>query len=354
MNQRRAYIATAAVGCLVGLGLGCAREPVPTPAERLQAAGEHAGRLLTQARQATNAGRYAVALDLADSLISMAPGLPEAHYQRGYVLLELYQLQAADEALEQAVTLDPYYRGGWYKRGHVAFEQGRYREAIRRYQRQRQAIESSPGVLRAYYRQTDETALPQTWLQIGRVYQLLQRPDSARGAYEEVLRLDTTHAQASAWLADLYDVEGRTQEALTHARRAWRHGKGNPDFGYQLGTLLFKSGRPQEALPLFEQAVAAQPWKPGVHYNLGRTLIALGRLEEGRRHLAVTDQLQVLDQEIDQARAAAARFPEDPARWRVLADLLGRAGRRDEQQRARFVARALVQQADEQTPSAAH
>lgn len=352
MNKRRASLSAAVVGCLLWMAPGCAREPVRTPAERLQAAGEQAVELLAQTRQATNAGQYVEALGFVDRLLSVAPELPEAHYRHGHILMELYQLEAADAAYAQAVALDPYHRGGWYKRGHVAFEQGQYREAIRRYQRQREVIESSPEKLRQYHRQTDETALPQAWLQIGRAYQLLQRPDSARWAYEEVLALDTTHAQASAWLAGLYDEQGRTQEALMHARRAWRHGKGNPDFGYQLGTLLFKNGSLQEALLLLTHTAAAQPWRPGVHYNLGRILMALGRTEEGQRHLAVTDQWQELDQEIDQARAAAARFPNDPARWRVLADLLGRAGRRDEQQQTLAVARAVAQNAEEQTPSA--
>jgi tetratricopeptide (TPR) repeat protein len=327
---------------------------VPTPAERLQAAGEEAARLLAEARQATREQRYTEAIAWVDSLIVVATGLPAAHYQRGQILMELYQLQAADSAFQQTMALDPYHWGGWYKRGHVAFEQGQYREAIRRYQRQRDVILASPEELHAYYRRAGEAALPQTWLQIGRAYELLHLPDSARYAYEEVLALDSIHVQAHAWLAGLYAEEGRTQKALTHARQAWRHGNGNPDVAYQLGSLLFENGNLEEALPLFEHVAAAQPWKPGVHYNLGRILIALGRTEEGQRHLAITDQLQDLDQEIDQARAAAAQFPNEPARWRVLAGLLGHAGRRKQQQQALAVARAVAQNADEEPRSAPH
>ncbi len=354
MNRQRAFVVAGVVGGLLGLlaAQGCAREPVRTPAEQLQAAGIEAGQLLSMARQATNAGQYAVALEIVDSLVSVAPGLAEAHNQRGHVLMQLYQLEAAEEAFAQAVTLDPYHRGAWYQRGHVAFEQGQYREAIRRYQQQREKIESSPEKLREYHRQTDATALPQTWLQIGRAYELLQRQDSARWAYEKVLALDTTHAQARAWIAGLYDEEGHLEEALAHMRRAWQYGNENPEFAYQLGTLLFKNGDLQEALPLFEYSVTAQPWHAGAHYNLGRTLMALGRAEEGQQHLALTDQLQDLDQEIDQARAAAARFPNDPARWRAVAEWLGRAGRRAEQQQALAVARAVAQNAPEPTQPA--
>ena len=320
---------------------GCVREPVPTPDERLQAAGVHAAGLLTQARQATNAGDYTSAFVLVDSLIRVTPDLPDAYFQRGYLLMQLYQLEAAQEAFREVVALDPYHRGGWYHQGHVFFEQGRYREAIRLYHRQTEVILSSPKELREYHRDTDETALPQAWLQIGRAYELLQRPDSARWAYDKVLALDSVHAQANAWMAGLQDEAGRTGEALDHARRAWLKGQDNPDFAYLFGRLLLKNGQPDEALPLFEYAAARQPWTPGIHYNLGRTLLALGRQEQGQHHLAVTDQLQELDQQIDMARAGIARYPDDVARWRALAALLENAGRRVELQRVYAVVRAL-------------
>jgi len=355
MSERRAHINRRALkGLLFMLVVfGCTREQVTTPDERLQAAGEHAAGLLTQARQATNAGNYTKAFGLVDSLIRAAPDLPDAYYQRGYLLMQLYQLEAAQEAFREVVALDPYHRGGWYHQGHVFFEQGRYREAIRLYHHQKEVILSSPKALRAYHRRADETALPQTWLQIGRAYELLQRPDSARWAYEKVLALDSTHAQANAWIAGLYDEEGRTQEALASLRRAWLKGQDNPDFAYQFGRLLLKNGQLQEALPLFNYAAARQPWMPGVYYNLGRTLIALGRREEGERHLAVTDQLQELDQQIDMVRAGIARYPDNVARWRELADLLENAGRRVEGQQVREVVRTLTQYVDEEVPSAA-
>ena len=351
MSERRAHVSRRVLpGLLFMLVVfGCTREQVTTPDERLQAAGVHAAGLLVEARQATNAGHYTQAFALVDSLLRVAPDLPDAYFQRGHLLMQLYQLDAAQEAFREVVALDPYHRGGWYHQGHAFFEQGRYREAIRLYHHQREVILSSPKVLREYHRQTDETALPQSWLQIGRAYELLQRPDSARWAYEEALGLDSTHAQANAWLAGLYDEEERTQEALAHLRRAWRHGQDNPHFAYQLGLLLLKNGQLQEALPLFEHAAASQPWTPGIHYNLGRTLIALGRREQGEHHLAVTDQLQELDQQIDMARAGIARYPDDVARWRELADLLENAGRRAERQQVRAVVRTL----DEDVQSAA-
>lgn len=350
MNARCGNIRAVAGGCLLCLSMvaGCLREPVQTPYQQLEAAGEQVVEQLVKARRALGDGNYTRALGMLDSLLLNIPDLPEAHYLRGEILLQLYKLDEADAAFKETVTHDPYHRGGWYKRGHVAIEKGQYHQAISMYRRQQEAVLSSPDELRTYYEDEDASVLTLTWMQIGRSYELLQVADSARWAYEEALALDSTQAQANAWLANLYDEEGQTDEALHYMRRALHYDSGNPDFAYQLGTLLFENGNLEESLPLLEHVIAVQPWNPGAHYNLGRALIALGREEEGRPYLALTEKLQNLDQEIDLARAAAASYPNDPARWQKLANLLGYAGRREEQRQALAVARAVAQHADAQ------
>ena len=312
MKRRRVHRLVMLASAVLALTGGCAREPAPTPAERLQAVGEQAMSLLVQGREERADGRYAEALALADSLVDMVPDLPEAHALRGFILMHLYQLEAADEAFERTVALDPYHRSGWYQRGHVAFEKGEYREAIRRYALQRETVLSSPEHLRAFYRKMDEIVLPQTWLQVGRAYELLHRPDSASWAYEEVLALDTTHAQAHAWLADLHDEAGSAKEALFHAQQAWRYGEENTEFAYRLGMLLFGNGDFQEALHFLEYAANARPYDAGARYNIGRVLRALGREEEAGSYLEATEALQYLDQEIEQARAAGCSLSGRP------------------------------------------
>ena len=292
-----------------------------------------------EAREEEAAGRYAEALALADSLLDRAPDLPEAHMLLGSILMRTYQLAAADEAFARAVALDPYLRAGWFQRGHVAFEEGQYSEAIRRYRLQREAILSSPEHVRTFHRRTDAVVLSQAWAQTGRTYELLYLPDSAAWAYREALAHDSTNAQVHAWLAELYDEEGRTEAALPHARKAWGYDQENADFAYRLGALLLKTGDAERALPFLERAAYAKPYESPFRYNYGRALIALGHVEEGQRHVDATEALQDLDNEIGLARAAAARYPDDPARWRALASWLALAERHAEQQQALAVAR---------------
>ncbi len=320
---------------------GCGAPP-ETPAERLQAADEEVRRLLVEARAEEAAGRYPEALALTDRLLGRAPDLPEAYLLMGSIRMRTYQLAPADEAFARAVALDPYLRDGWFWRGHVAFEEGRYSEAIRRYRLQREAIASSPASVRAFYRRTDAAALSRVWAQTGRAYELLNLPDSAAWAYGEALAHDSAHAQVHAWLAELYDEAGRTEEALPHARAAWAQDGEQADFAYRLGALLLKTGDAARALPLLERAAREKPWESSFRYNYGRALIALGRLEEGQRHVDATEALEELDNQIGMARAAAAYYPDDPARWRALARWFAQAGRETERRQALEIARAAA------------
>jgi tetratricopeptide (TPR) repeat protein len=164
-------------------------------------------------------------------------------------------------------------------------------------------------------------------------------------AYERVIGIDSTHGQAYAWLSEIYEDGGDLEGALRLARRAWDLDRSNVELGYEVGALLFKNGEVDEALPLLAWAASSQPWHAGAHYNLGRVLMVLGRIEEGQRHLDATEFLQDVEKEIGQARAAAALYPDDPARWRQVADLLGLVGRREEQQEALTIARAVAERA---------
>ncbi len=330
-------------GCFAAwLALAGCGAPAQTPAERLQAADEDVRRLLVDAREEEAAGRYPEALALTDSLLSRAPDLPEAYMLLGSVRMRTYQLALADEAFARAMALDPYLRDGWFRRGHVAFEEGRYSEAIRRYRLQREVILSSPEPVRAFYRRTDAAVLSRAWTQTGRTYELLNLPDSAAWAYREALARDSTHAQAHAWLAELHDEAGRTEEALSHARAAWEQDREQVDFAYRLGALLLKTGDAERALPLLERAAYAKPYESSFRYNYGRALIALGRLEEGQRHVDATEALEDLDNQIGMARAAAAYYPDDPARWRALANWFAQAGREAERRQALEIARAAT------------
>lgn len=312
--------------------VGCASEPAPPPDPRGMA-------LLGQARQAYSQGAYADALALADSAAPFLPHRPEVPFLRGLVLAELYDYPASDAAYQQALARDPAYRSVRYNRGHNAFLQSAYREALRHYRDEEQLLRNA--LKQAPQTPTDRQALAAVLVQIGRTYARLTRADSARLAYDQALVVDSTNAQGYAWLAELDQEEGHLDAALANARRALAHAPRHPDYLLLVGTLLVQQGQPAEALPYLEQAVRARPWERSAHYNLWRALVATGQPEAAARHLARADTLESLRSQIALAHRSLLQNPQDTLRWENYAYLLYQAGREAESRQALNVLRFL-------------
>ena len=312
---------------------GCRSERVTPPVD-VPAVDPEAAPYLAEMQRAMRGGDFRTALALSDSALRQAPDLATAYFLRGNVFTELSQLDSAQAAYERVLALDPYYRGAWFKLGNNAFLQGQYRAAITRYERERETMATSPERVKAHYRNIDREALPAVVLQRGRAYQLLGEADSARAAYRAALDLDSTSANAHAWLSELLEAEGAYDEALAHARAAFAQAPGEVDYQYRLGSLLFKTGQAEEAVPYLERVLRQRPSHEGANYNLAQALMRLGQAEAAQRYLDRADTLQALQAEIAQAQAAAYQAPDRPDRWTDLAGLMLRAGRPDEAQRA--------------------
>lgn len=289
---------------------------------------------VAEMQRAIGRRHFRAALAFADSALRRTPGLATVHFLRGNVFTELSQLDSARAAYRRVLALDPYYRGAWFKLGNNAFLQGQYREAVERYEREREVMTGSPERVKAYYRNVDREALPVVVLQKGRSYQLLGEADSARAAYRRALALDSTSANAHAWLSELLEEEGEYGEALAHARYAFAREPGNVDYQYRVGSLLFKTGATEEAAPYLQAVLRQRPWHEGANYNLGQALMRLGEAEAAQRFLDRADTLQALQSGIAQAQAAAYQDPNRPDRWTELAGLMLQARRYEEARRA--------------------
>lgn len=309
------------------LAAGCrAEQPAYAPVTDVP---PRAVRFLDAAQAARATSDFATALALADSAVAVAPGWPAGFFRRGDLLTDLNQFAAADSDFVRVLALDPHYRGAWFKRGHLAVLQGRYEQAVAHYERERSLIEAGSGASH-FYADVDRTALPNVLLQLGRANVLLGQPDAARRAYRASLDADSTRAQAWAWLAELDEEAGEQQAALAHFQRALTLEPFNLDYRYEVGRLLGGMDRAEEGLPLLGSVVRSQPWHAGATYNLGRVLLRLGEAAQARPLLARADTLQILQQEIDQALAAAYQQPSNPYRWMELGGLYIRSGRYDE------------------------
>lgn len=277
--------------------------------------------MLVQSQQALQQGVLRKALALADSVVERAPRLPDAHFQRGRVLSDLKRFDEAETAYREVLALDPSYQGVWFNLGNNAYRRQNFEEALQYFQNEREQHPSAD-----------------TFVEIGKSYGAIGKPDSAEQAYRQALEGDSTHAAAHARLGQLYEEEGDLESALPHSRKALELEPDNVNYRYVVGTQLFQLNRHEEAVEHLRAVLDARPWHQGAHYNLGQALIRLGRQDEGERYLTEADSLEERQREIERLESVAQDEPEAPERWTRLGDAYREAGRLSDAREAYSVA----------------
>jgi len=135
-------------------------------------------------------------------------------------------------------------------------------------------------------------------LNLGGVYQELERPADVVVAFDRVVRLEPEWT--GGWLnrsGALLDM-GMTEAAVDDARRAVELDPTNGSSLNMLCWTLIQDGRAATALPLCEQAVAAEPDIGAIVHSHASALEAVGRLDEARALFARAHDLSPDDPEI--------------------------------------------------------
>lgn len=290
-------------------------------------------------RDAYQEGDLRTVLVLADSIDRYAPGLVDVAYTRGLALNALRRYPEARLALLHVVEQNPEYRGAWYHLGHNAFLQQKYREAIRFYKKEQLLV--AEIVEEKKDERIDAEELSTIVAQIGRAYDKMGVPDSARLAYDEALSLDSTLAVTHAWLSEWYENQGQLEQAFHHARKALHSDPQNLEYIYRLGYLYLQNGYPAESVPFLGLVAQQWPGHEGASYNLGRALKAIGKEKEGEALLDRVEEIQHLQEEALVAERGVETYPDDPQRWIKLADLMLQSGYLDKAEQAFQAARAL-------------
>ncbi|QJR12430.1 Cell division coordinator CpoB [Usitatibacter rugosus] len=139
-----------------------------------------------------------------DAVIRTAPGLVDAHYNRGVALRELRRNVEALQAFETALALMPAHEAAAQNRLAMLLELGR------------------PEAARAgLVAEVARAATPDALTNLGLAEQALGHPDEARAKFESALALDPAHRLAS-WNLALLDLrEGRWKEGFERYDAAW-------------------------------------------------------------------------------------------------------------------------------------
>ena len=128
------------------------------------------------------------------------------------------------------------------------------------------------------------------------------RFDEARERFEDVLRLNRSHREAAAHLADVNLRLGQ----LTVAREQFQAiAEAFPAFANNgLGEIALREERFEEAIRRFHAVLERVPTATAVHYPLAMAYRGLGRVDDARRHLDLrgTGSVRVSDPIVDRIR----------------------------------------------------
>ena len=110
-------------------------------------------------------------------------------------------------------------------------------------------------------------------------------PAEARAAYERVLKLDPTHAEAHINLGRMLHDAGDLAGAEDHYRAAISAQPKNATALYNLGVLLEDRAQPEAAIATYESATSIDPRHADAHFNAARLHDLAGHYEAALRHL---------------------------------------------------------------------
>jgi tetratricopeptide (TPR) repeat protein len=120
------------------------------------------------------------------------------------------------------------------------------------------------------------------------------QPKEAEEAYRRAIALDPDYAEAHAELGQLFQAQGRHQEALFHLRRANELAPFSEQTHYLIGTAYAPLGYPKEAERCFRRAIAMAP-HARAYRDLGVLMLDQERLDEAERLLLEARRLNAND-----------------------------------------------------------
>ncbi|MFZ0272204.1 MAG: tetratricopeptide repeat protein [Acidobacteriaceae bacterium] len=212
-------------------------------------------------------------------------------------LSEKKQYDAAVEAWEKAVALDPGDARAHNNFGIALAGAGRMDEAIEEY---RKSL-----TLNANSSQTENN--------LGSALAEKGNLEEARSHFENALRINPDNVSAAVNLGNALAAEGgHTEQAIALLTRALEVQPNSPDGQNGLGVVLAHEGNLAEATEHLLKAVALAPQDAGYRYNLGRVYAAQSRFAEALPQFE---------------EAATLTKRQDPAVLQMLAAMESETGR---------------------------
>ena len=192
----------------------------------------------------------------------------------GTLAMTLGDPNAAFEAFEAALLMEPNSKKVHISIGDALAEEGKFADALAYYEK---AWRADPKDAQSLYN-------------MGVMLSKLKRPEEAMEKYREALRCRPDFAEAHNNLGSLLANAQHLDEAVEHYRRAIALDPNYVQPKINLASLLAFQGKTGEAVQLCEEAVAAAPASVKARLNLAGLLLEQGRKADAEKQLrAVLD-----------------------------------------------------------------
>ncbi|ADE12438.1 O-linked N-acetylglucosamine transferase family protein [Sideroxydans lithotrophicus] len=232
--------------------------------------------MLSHAELLLERGNAQQALPLLVEQCEKTPRDAHAWFLLGACNHQANRLEAALQALERALSIEPRHIQARCAKGAVLCDLGRSQEALSVY---RKALHLAP-------------ADAQLLLNMGIVLERMGDQNAALERYDLALRHHPEFASALLNRGSMLIRLGRLQDALDNNRRLvglypeWEHAQ------FNLGESLMALSRWEEGLAAYERAVALNPRSAKAHFSAGLALAMLKRFDRARQEFLTT---QVID-----------------------------------------------------------
>ena len=145
----------------------------------------------------------------------------------------------------------------------------------------------------AYYRKVleKEPRIPGGHYALGHLLRRAGKDAEARLELDRELEIDPYHHLAYFELGAIHLAGGDAQAALPMLEKAVNLRPALAGPKVELGKAYLQLKRPADAIPLLKAAIAKEPDHPTAHYLLSRACLMTGATEEGRREVAIHQEI---------------------------------------------------------------
>jgi tetratricopeptide (TPR) repeat protein len=215
-----------------------------------------------------------------------------AHQQLADASLQLGNLEAAERACREALSLKPDYLDALITLGQVLMRQSRYvdaREVFLDYLHVRDCYDESKELRGFILLHLD--SWHEAYYGLGLVAEALGDPATALEWYRRVLESKSRYLDTHARIGRLCYELGRHEQAreafeaelVSDPDSFWPH--------FCLGDIGMRCGRWQEAMEHYQSALQLEPQHATLHFNIAACACQLGRVELAQEHLGMVDHV---------------------------------------------------------------